>query len=239
MLAVAVAGIADDVDLAGRASPARNSPIAPGCGRTARAPTSAGSAPASPRCRRRARRGRASRTPRRGSPSSARRMVTSLPSGVITRGARISRRACDSVGDVEMIVVAVRHQHDVDRRQRVERDAGVVAALRPGPARPARRAPTTPDRPGCSARAVWISQLAWPTNDKPHPVAGRPAPAGCRHAGSAPIPARPAAAGRGRTASAARREATSAARHRDRKTAFRRNDRKAARHRTYQRGSWL
>ena len=48
--------------------------------------------------------------------------------------------------------MAVRHQHDVDRRQRVERNAGIVVTLRAGPTRTARRAPTTPDRPGCSAR---------------------------------------------------------------------------------------
>ncbi len=31
---------------------------------------------------------------------------------------------------VEMVVVTVRHQHDVDRRQRVERDARIVHAHR-------------------------------------------------------------------------------------------------------------
>ena len=33
-----------------------------------------------------------------------------------------------------MIVMAVRHQRDIDRRQRVERNAGIVATLRSGPA---------------------------------------------------------------------------------------------------------
>ena len=69
------------------ASPARNSPTAPCCGRTRRAPTSAASAPASPRRRCRARRGPASRTPSALMRGSASRItVTSLPSGVTTRG---------------------------------------------------------------------------------------------------------------------------------------------------------
>ena len=36
--------------------------------------------------------------------------------------------------DIEMVVVAMRHQHGIDRRQRVERDAGIVHPLRPGEA---------------------------------------------------------------------------------------------------------
>jgi hypothetical protein len=34
--------------------------------------------------------------------------------------------------DVEMIVMAMRHQHDIDVRQRLERDTGIIMTLRPG-----------------------------------------------------------------------------------------------------------
>src|SRR5881396_2912208 len=43
-----------------------------------------------------------------------------------------------------MVVMTVRYQHDVDRRQRLERNARVVATLRPGPAH--RRRPRRPHR---------------------------------------------------------------------------------------------
>src|SRR5256885_44545 len=43
-----------------------------------------------------------------------------------------------------MVVMTVRYQRDVDRRQRLERNARVVATLRPGPAH--RRGPRRPHR---------------------------------------------------------------------------------------------
>ncbi len=63
-----------------------------------------------------------------------------------------------------MIVMAVRHQHDIDRRQRVERDAGIVVPLRPGPANGEARIDHTGSTRMFSPE-VWISQLAWPTKE--------------------------------------------------------------------------
>ena len=79
----------------------------------------------------------------------ARRMIVSLPSGVIcaalcSPAARFERR------DVEMVVVIVGDQHEVDRRQILEGDAGRVHPLRPGEAERAGRARPRPDRSGCS-----------------------------------------------------------------------------------------
>ncbi len=132
--------------------------------------------------------------------------------------------------DVEMIVMAMRHQHDVDRRQRVERNAGIVVTLRSGPAE--RRGPLRPHRIDQDVQPRCLDQPAGVTDERqPHLVAGRRAAAACRRKGSAPSRARPAAAGRCRTASAAPHPAISAARRRDRKNACRRNDRRPGRHR--------
>ena len=78
--------------------------------------------------------------------------------------------------------------------------------------------------------AVWISQLAWPTNDSrtlsPSTRGGGVSACGLgAHSGQL------GAAGRGRIASAAPHPAISAARPRDRRNARRRNDRRPARHR--------
>ena len=56
-------------------------------------------------------------------------MVRSLPSGVITRGENLAASFRER-RDVEMVVVAVRDQYDVDLRQGVEVDAGIVVPLR-------------------------------------------------------------------------------------------------------------
>ena len=131
------------------------------------------------------RRDGASRRPRRGSPESWFLMMVSLPSGVITRG---RCAACEPRQrlDVEMIVVAMRDQHDVDRRQRVERDARIVDALRPERSSPARRAATTPDRSGCSA--LRSAAASWRGRQRRCAIpAHRRAPAAGRCRGSAPI----------------------------------------------------
>ena len=46
----------------------------------------------------------------------------------------VGRRQPRQRRDIEMVVMAVGHQHRIDRRQRVERDAGIVDPFRPGKA---------------------------------------------------------------------------------------------------------
>ena len=95
--------------------------------------------------------------------------------------------------DVEMVVVAMRHQHDVDRRQRVERDARIVHADRPEEAHRRDALATTPDRSGCSARRSAAASSHGPHRRAAIP-ARRRAPAAGRCTGSAPRPAiRPSA----------------------------------------------
>ena len=60
--------------------------------------------------------------------------------------------------DIEMIVVAVRHQHDVDRRQVGKRDAGIVDPLRPDEAE--RRRALRPDRIEQDIEARGLDQKA-------------------------------------------------------------------------------
>ncbi len=126
--------------------------------------------------------------------------------------------------------MAVRHQHDIDRGQRLERDAGIVVPLRPGKGK--RRGAHRPHRIDQDVEPRGLDQPARVADKgQPHLVAARRAQAACRRGGSAPIRARPRAAGRPRTASAALRQAISAARRRDRRNAGRRNDRTPGRNR--------
>ena len=155
-------------------------------------------------------------------------MMVSLPSGVITRAAMRGVQPRQRL-DVEMIVVAVRDQHDIDRRQRVERDAGIVDALRPDEARTARRAPTTPGRSGCSGRRS-AAASSHGRQRKCASRARRPAPAACRCGGSArvrplrPVPRRDTSAWSERLRQAFRRHAV-----RHRRSACRRNGRRPGR----------
>ena len=100
------------------------------------------------------------------------RMVTSLPSGVITRGENFSVQLRQR-RDVEMVVMAVRHQHDVDLRQRVEGDAGIVVPLRPG-----KRHRRGPHRPHGIDENVEVRGLDQPGDvadeRQPHLAAGNP-----------------------------------------------------------------
>ena len=124
--------------------------------------------------------------------------------------------------------MTVRHQHDIDMRQRVEGDAGIVDAASDRQTKSVRPVSTRRDRPGCSAQRSG-SASSHGRRRTAAPCRHRRAAAACRHVGSAPIPARRCAAAVGRTASAGPRQATSAARRRDRKSARRRNDRRRGR----------
>lgn len=72
--------------------------------------------------------------------------------------------------DVEMVVVAVRHQHDIDPGQFIECDAGIVVPLRPGEAE--RRGPHRPDRIEQDVEARGLDQPAGMADKaEPHLVA--------------------------------------------------------------------
>ena len=153
------------------------------------------------------------------------RRVVSLHDGVVAerrddaRPMR-GREARQRLG-VEMVVVAMRDQHDVDRRQRVEGDAGIVDALRPGEAH--RRDALRPDR---IDQDVAARRSAAAASRGPHRRCAIPAPRRARAAGrcrgSAPMSGH-SAFSRPDT-SAARSRGSSAASRADRRSACRRND---------------
>ena len=100
---------------------------------------------------------------------SALRIVTSLPSGVTTRGAKFCRKPRQR-RDIEMIVMTVRDQHDVDLRQLLERDAGIVVPLRSGKADG--RDPRGPDGIDEDVEAAGLDQPAGVADEgEPHLVA--------------------------------------------------------------------
>ena len=71
---------------------------------------------------------------------------------------------------IEMIVVAVRHQRDVDGRKRVEGDSGVVVTLRPGPAD--RRGAFRPHRVNQNVKPRCLNEPAGVADERqPHLVA--------------------------------------------------------------------
>ena len=75
--------------------------------------------------------------------------------------------------DIEMIVVPVRDQHDVDLRQLLERDAGIVVPLRPRPAD--RREPHRPDGIDHDVEAAGLDQPAGMADEgEPQPIAVDP-----------------------------------------------------------------
>ena len=156
-------------------------------------------------------------------------MMVSLPSGVMTRG-RCAAASRDKRRNIEMIVVAVRHQHGIDRRQVGKGDAGIVDPLRPDEAK--RRSALRPHRIEQHIETRGLNEKARMADIGNPPACafdacrrpvgirrrrpGRPLGPGCRASSDRP-------------SSAAHPAGRAAARRRGRKTARRRNDRRLGR----------
>ena len=128
--------------------------------------------------------------------------------------------------DVEVVVMTVRHQHDVDRRQRFERNAGIVDPHRSHEAD--RRDALRPDRVDQDVEARGLQKPARVAHVREPPLGAIHA-CGRRIAIRARRPVRARAPSRGSCTSGTAWSRSSAAMSTDRRTACRRNGRRRAR----------